>query len=64
MGLVGLWLVAGVLVASAVIFGWVTFKTRPMAVGLARRSRPRSHEDVVRQACADLDAEYRELLRQ
>lgn len=48
---------------SAVIFGWVTIKTRPMATDLARRSRPEPYEDLVRRACADLDEEYRELLK-
>lgn len=62
MGLVGLWLVVGTMLASAVVFGWVTIRTRPMATGLVRRSRPEGDEELVRRACANLDEEYRELL--
>jgi len=62
MGLMALWLVAGILLASAIVFGWVTIATRPMATDLARRSRSAEHEDLVRRACADLDDEYRQLL--
>ncbi len=50
------------MLASAVVFGWVTIMTRPMATRLARRSQPERYEELVRQACADLDEEYRQLL--
>lgn len=62
MELLGLWLVAGVLLLSAVIFGWVTITTRPRATHVERRGRQARHEDLIRRACADLDDEYRELL--
>jgi len=58
-------LVAGILAASAVIFGWVTITTRPGATGLARRrqrAEQDEQDDLVRRACADLDDEYRRLL--
>lgn len=63
LGLVGLWLAAAAMVASAVVFGWVMMTTRPAAVALAHRSRRHHDEDLVRRACADLDAEYRRLLQ-
>jgi hypothetical protein len=63
MELLGLWAVAGTLLLSAVVFGWVTISARPMATDLERRGRQGRHEDLVRRACADLDDEYRQLLR-
>jgi hypothetical protein len=62
MQLLGLWAVAGLLVLSAVIFGWVTITARPRATEVERRVGRRRHEDLVRRACADLDSEYRQLL--
>jgi hypothetical protein len=62
MGLVGLWLVAGTMLLSAVLFTWVTIATRPRAGVLATHRRIEPHEELVRRACADLDAEYRDLL--
>lgn len=64
MELLGLWAVAGTLLLSALVFGWVTIATHPRATHLERRSRSRRQEDLVRLACADLDEEYRQLLRQ
>ncbi len=63
MGLLGLWMVAGLLLASAVAFSWVTITTRPLAADLARRGEPRRHDDLVRRASAHLDEEYRRLLQ-
>lgn len=59
MGLLGLWMVAAALFASALVFGWVTITAQPMAEHLHRRSRPRTQDTLVRQACANLDDEYR-----
>jgi hypothetical protein len=60
----GLWAVAVTMLLTAVVFGWVTIKARPMAVNVERLSRQARHEDVVRRACAGLDDEYRQLLEQ
>ena len=64
MQLLGLWAVAGALVLSALVFAWVTIVSHPRSTHLERRSRSRRHEDLVRLECADLDEEYRQLLRQ
>lgn len=64
MELLGLWAVAGTLLLSALVFAWVTIATHPRASHLERRRRSRRQEDLVRLACADLDEEYRQLLRQ
>ena len=61
--LLGMWLLAALLLTSAVVFGWVTIKAQVLATAVERRSRPDRQDDLVRRACADLDAEYRELLR-
>ena len=60
---VGMWLLAALLLGSAVVFGWVAIKTQVLAGAIARRTRRDTHEELVRRACADLDDEYRELLR-
>lgn len=58
-----MWLLAAVLLGSAVVYGWVAIKTQVLAGAIERRSRRHTHEELVRRACADLDDEYRELLR-
>ncbi len=63
MEVLGLWLVAGTLLLSALVFGWVTIRTHPMANDLERRSGRKRHEELVRRACADIDDEYRQLLK-
>ncbi len=63
MGVIGLGLMAGTLVMSAVVFGWVTVLAHPRAAQVAPRSRDQQHDDLVRLACRDLDDEYRQLLR-
>ncbi|HEY5821335.1 MAG TPA: hypothetical protein VIT20_05135 [Propionibacteriaceae bacterium] len=63
MGFLGLWMVAGVMLLSAVLLGWAMVKANPFVGKLIRRSRERRHRrNLVRVACADLDDEYRELL--
>jgi hypothetical protein len=62
MEILGLWAVAVAMLLSAVVFGWVTITSHPMASALERRSRPQRHEDLVRRACVDIDEEYRQLL--
>ncbi|HEX8510225.1 MAG TPA: hypothetical protein VF635_12125 [Propionibacteriaceae bacterium] len=62
MEILGLWTVAGALLLSAVVFGWVTITTHPLASALAHRRGPQRREDLVRRACADIDDEYRRLL--
>jgi len=62
METLGLWLVAGTLLLSALVFGWVTITTHPRATELERHSRRERQEQLVKLACTDLDAEYRELL--
>jgi hypothetical protein len=64
MQLLGLWAVAGTLLLSALVFAWVTIAAHPRATYLERRSRSRRQEDLVRLECADLDEEYRQLLKQ
>lgn len=61
--LLGMWLLAALLLGSAVVFGWVTVKTQVLAGAVERRGRLNQQEDLVRRACADLDGEYRKLLR-
>ena len=62
MEILGLWTVVGAMLLSALVFGYVTITTHPWATNLERRSRPQRQEDVVRQACVNLDDEYRQLL--
>jgi hypothetical protein len=62
MELLALWTVAGAMLLSAVVFGWVTITTHPMASALEQRRRPHRNEDLVRQACVNIDDEYRRLL--
>lgn len=53
---------ASLLVLTALVFGWVTIATHPMADQLERRRHPHRDDDLVRRACANLDDEYRQLL--
>lgn len=61
--LLALWLLAALLLGGAVVYGWVALKTQVLAGAVERRSRLNQHEELVRRACADLDDEYRELLK-
>lgn len=62
MELLGLWVVAGTLLLSAVVFGWVAVTTHAMADDLGRRTQRLQQDDLVRRACARLDEEHRLLL--
>lgn len=63
MGLIGLWLIAVLgLVASVGLFVAVAVATHPRTETVDRLTRVQQHDEIVRQACADLDTEYRELL--
>ncbi len=62
MELLALWMVAGVLLMSAVVFGWVAVTTHAMADDLERRTAELHQEDLIRRACARLDEEHRLLL--
>jgi hypothetical protein len=62
MELLALWTVAGALLLSALVFGWVTITTHPRASALEQRRRPQRDEDLVRQATLNIDDEYRRLL--
>ena len=57
------WLVVALMLVTAVVVGWLTIKTHLVAAAVARRSQQDRHEDLVHRVCADLDEEYRELLR-
>lgn len=63
MGVLGLWLMAGTLLAAAVVFGWVAVMARLVAAQVEGRTRRQRHDDLVRLACRDLDDEYRLLLK-
>lgn len=58
-----MWVLAALLLGSAVVYGWVALKAQVLSGAIGRRGRRVSQEDLVRRACADLDDEYRELLK-